>query len=139
MSGKGNYADAAEDRKSRGRGKAKEVTSEKPFTWCNVSLPDAAKEAIKEQEFDAARFFDWLEALISDRYKVTVSYDDKSDCFLAIVVGRLATRPDYNVGVSSRHSSLETVLLTVQYKFEVLFMGGAIPIDNYKQAGEVWD
>lgn len=139
MTSKGNYADALEDKRSKGRKPSKVVTDEKPFTWCNVSLSDSAKEVIKAQEFDAARFFDWLGTLVGDGYKVTVSYDHKSDCFMVIVVGRDSSRSDYNVGVSSRHPDLEIALLTTQYKFEVLFMGGVIPTEHSIRKEGIWD
>lgn len=136
---KGNYADAAEDTKSRGRAKPKTEAEFRPFRWCNVSLSADMKEEIRQQEFDAVRIMEWLEALVNDRYKVTISYDEKSDSFMVVVVGKQEGAPDFNTGVSSRHNLLTVALLATRYKFDVLFMGGAIPTESVNARNEVFD
>lgn len=136
---KGNYADAAEDSRGKSRAKPKVTPEFKPFQWCNVSLSVEMKEEIKAQEFDSVRMFEWLEALVSDHYKVTVSYDEKSDCYMVVVVGKQEGAPDFNVGVSSRHSDLSVALLATRYKFDVLFMGGCIPTESINARSEIFD
>lgn len=134
-----SYADAGEDRKRKAKKSAGEGRSDPAFRWCNVSLSESDKETITGMDFDPTRFFEWQEGLVSDGYKVTVSRDDRSDCFMVVVVGRRETRSDYNVGVSSRHPDYSRVLLTTMYKFDVLFMGGAIPTEGLSAKGSVWD
>lgn len=136
---KGQYADALEDSRSKSRSKAKTPTEFKPFQWCNVSLSPEMKDEIKAQEFDATRMMEWLESLVNDHYKVTLSYDEKSDCFMVVVVGKREGAPDFNVGVSSRHSFFSVALLATRYKFDVLFMGGCIPTESLNERTEIFD
>lgn len=139
MAGKGNYADAGEDKPRSRKGSKKELPVEPKFSWCNVSLGERDKDIIKSQPFDAVRVFEFIERLVLDGYKITTSYDTKSDCFLVVVVGRDESRSDYNIGVSSRHTTAEVAWLTTIYKFDTLFMGGVIPSDLYRSASDVWD
>lgn len=139
MAGKGNYADANEDKRGGRKSSKKELPAEPKFSWCNVSLSERDKDTIKSQSFDAVRVFEFIERMVLDGYKITTSYDQKSDSILVVVVGRDESRSDYNIGVSSRHTTAEVAWLTTIYKFDVLFMGGAIPSDLFKNVDSVWD
>lgn len=136
---KGNYADAVEDARGRRPARPKVQEEFKPFQWCNVSLSEQMKDEIRAMEFDAVRSLEFIETLVSDQYKVTISYDEKSDCFMVVVVGKRVGSPDFNTGVSSRHTRLSVALLTTAYKFDVLFMGGGIPTESINVRSEQWD
>ena len=135
----GLYADAQEDARAARRPSAKATASARAFRWCNVSLSVEMKEELKSVPFDSERVFEWLALFVESGYKVSISRDEKSDCFLVVASGRNEGAPDFNVGVSSRHPSLEMALLTTRYKFEVLFMGGYIPTESMDARRDVWD
>lgn len=139
MGKNGKSYDEVTNGKSRGAGRTRAETNKPAFAYVNINLSDSDKEIIAGKELDAVRLLDWILRLTVDGYKVSVSYDDNSDCFIVSVTSTRPTNGDYNRCVTSRSNELERAYLTALYKFEVLLMGGAIPAPVDAVRGSVWD
>ena len=139
MAKNGRSYDEAVNGKSRGAERTR-VDPDKPlFTYVNIPISEADKETIQSKDCDPVRVLDWIERLAVDGYKVSLSYDANSDCFIVSVTSTRASNGDYNRCVTSRSNEVGRAWLTALYKFEVLLMGGAIPAPLDSPKGSVWD
>ena len=57
-------------------------------TFVNVNLSDEQKAFVKGNLPSVVEVLDKIEDLLADNYKLTVSFDDTTDCYAAYLIGK---------------------------------------------------
>jgi len=56
--------------------------------FVNCNLTDDQKDFVKANVLPLKELFDQLDDLVADNYKITMSYDDQTDCYSVFMIGK---------------------------------------------------
>ena len=84
----------------------------------NVQFVKKEKLAIKESEPTPEERGQVLRTFAFSGYKVSFSFDEGQDCYIAALTGKEQTGPDYNKSFMIFHSDFDTLLKCVVYIFK---------------------
>lgn len=87
----------------------------------NVYLSDEDKASIKSNVPPMKDMIDWLEEMTSDNYKITISYDDTTDCFSVFLIGKENQVNNAGLMLASYAPSFIGALAVARFKHEVHF------------------
>lgn len=99
---------------------AKKSFGSMEFINTRLTNEDSAKVVsfVKNSGYDPA---DFIEAMTSQGYKISFSYDLNHDCYIAAITGREGTGENENKCMTSRAGSWDEALCLCAYKHQVMF------------------
>lgn len=100
--------------------------------FINCELTDAERDKCKNNLIEPSEIMETLSDLAGNGYKVTISYDNRSDCVSAFLTGTAGQRTNKSLALSSRAPDAQGALTVLFYKhFEKLKENW---VDNESQA-----
>lgn len=106
------------------QGKRKKFTDWKGTKWVLNNLDDEQIALIDNTEFDAGRYMDWVTYLVDNGMKLTLDYDDWSECYQATLLGAWEGFPNTGYAVSARSDDgYEDCLKILWGKYEFIAQG----------------
>jgi hypothetical protein len=99
------------------------------FTFVNISLNSADKEALAAADIGADGIWDFIAEQVDNGYKLSFNQDRRSDGYLVTMSG-VACRTE-NIGkiLTGRGSSLENAVISLMYKWSTYCVDGVFPGD----------
>ena len=92
-----------------------------PTAWVKAELSESEKADLKGREISEAELVDSLEGIIAAGYKISISYDERSDCVGAYLTAPKELFPGRTVCLSARAPSVGYAITVLLYKhFEKL-------------------
>lgn len=108
------------------RGKARQAEGQVAWQgFVDVPLTDEDKASLAEGHFEAADAFSFLEEMVEDGYKVSVSQDAKNSCYVASATGRRPDDPNNGYTLTGRGPDVVGSLASLAYKHITLCERGA--------------
>lgn len=92
--------------------------------FINVSLSSTHKKAIKERIHSDVEALEFLENLVSDGYKVSLSCEPSSATYTVAVTAAYDNLPEAGYAFSMRHKDMLTAISAVSYVHDVMSDGG---------------
>lgn len=121
---KGNRNGSSDSKRGNGRSAASSSNGSSYSTkFVNLPLSEADKAAIAERERSGKIGLHDVLLLVSEGFKVSIGWNEKTGSFISAVTDIVATRPMFNHCYSSFASSPEKALLVALYKYEVYIEG----------------
>lgn len=81
--------------------------------------------ALEWRELDDPGLSTMLNEMLQDGYRVTYSYDPKEETVTCTVMGKSATNPNFDLGMSTRHATARQATHLAMFKHYVLYDGKA--------------
>lgn len=91
--------------------------------FVNYDLTKGDKDTLKKADPQPDDVFRTLAALAKEGYKISISWDDYSDCVQCFLIGAKPAVANHNFILTSRASSLFKALASLVYKHSVVFDG----------------
>lgn len=110
----GQTDDAALQRKDQRKGKQRAQQGWLGFV--EVSLTAEDKEALQVAYATDGALLDFMQEVVDDGYKLSVSFDASHSCYVATLTGRGDTCPNNGLSLSGRGPSLGGSVACVAYK-----------------------
>lgn len=92
------------------------------LTWVDVTLQLSDKEEFLKWAAKT-KLTEGMLAVLEDGYQVQISWDSKSNSFLAVLKQNYAGHKDSGYAMSSRSRDVDELMQMVLYKFAVLMAG----------------
>jgi len=123
--------------RKRGRpGKAKAEQGWLGFV--DVQLTDADKASLAEGHFEAGDAFQFVEEMVEDGYKVTLSQDTAHSCYIAAATGRLPDDPNNGYTLTGRGPDVIGSLACLAHKHIIICQRGAWSNSGARPAASSW-
>jgi len=119
MSGASSERLAKQGRKGR---PLKEPTAWMGFV--DINLTDDDKASLAQQQFEAGDAFSFMEDLVEDGYKVSLSADSAHACYIAAATGSTDNNPNRGYTLSGRGPSPVGAVASLAYKHCTLCQQG---------------
>lgn len=100
----------------RKRDKARSGADTAWLGFVDITLTDADKASLSEGHFEDSDAFDFMQELVDDGYKVTLSPDAAHSSCIATATGRLATNVNNGYSLSGRGPDVIGALAALAYK-----------------------
>jgi len=84
--------------------------------FVDIPLSDADKARIPELGIEGERAFNFLEEMIEDGYKITLSQDKKHSCYIATATGQHTESGNDGYSLSGRGPSTAGAVAALAYK-----------------------
>lgn len=105
-------------------GKRKKFVDWKNTRWVLNNLDDEQIAIIDATDFDTGRYMDWFSHLIDNGMKLTMDYDDWSECYQATLLGAWDGYPNTGYAVSARSDDgFEDCVKILWGKYEFIAQG----------------
>lgn len=111
------------DKKSSRSSRQTKQTSQIQFQFVNYDLTKEDKAALKKANPTTEQVLTSILQLTKEGYKLSISWDNYSDCPQAILIGSAPTCSNHGYMISSRASSIEKALAALVYKHLTVFDG----------------
>lgn len=98
----------------------------KPFQkseFVNYDLTKEDKDALKKLATDIREILPAITSLAKEGYKISVSWDDYSDCVAVFLIGQSETCVNHGFILTARAASIDKALTALLYKHQHVFEG----------------
>ena len=113
------------ERNGKGRSKGREGTLRGPWLgFVDIVLSDEDKASLSSMNFEDGDAFSFLEDMVEDGYKVSLSQDTAHDCYIAAATGSTDGNPNRGYTMAGRGPSLLGALASLAYKHRTLCQQG---------------
>ena len=113
------------ERVKRSNGKASGGQAQPSFLgFVDIPLSEADKASLDGLNFEPEDAFKFLEEMVEDGYKISISQDTAHSCYIATATGRNPNDPNYGYALSGRGADVVGGLASLAYKHVTLCQRG---------------
>jgi len=110
----------------RKRGRPSKAKAEQGWLgFVDVQLSDADKASLAQGHFEAGDAFQFMEEMVEDGYKVTISQDTAHSSYVASATGRLPDDPNNGYTLTGRGPDVIGSLAALAHKHIVICQRGS--------------
>jgi len=106
--------------------------------FVNIELAQVDKKKIRENLVAFEDFGHWAEVTTAEGYKISISFDQERDCFVATLTSNDPDNDNYGYSMSQRHSHLQVALTALVYAHDTKAGGAWASFDKSKQLKFDW-
>jgi|SRR5215467_1595750 len=93
------------------------------FVFVNYDLTEGDKKSLKAANPSADQVLGTIVQLVKEGYKVSMSWDNRSDCVQAFLIGSSKECPNHGFILTSRAASAHKALASLLWKHTSVFEG----------------